>query len=99
MRSQFFLLKNFASNQRIDWEREIEVLERIEKDGGHPNVIKHLWHSEGMQMSVCRSVGRSVGMVHRLVCLLVGDGLVGWLVGWFKFNNVDLFFVVSKYLS
>jgi hypothetical protein len=42
-----FLLKLFSIDKRVDWNREVEVIDHLKKDGSHPNIMKHLWHSQG----------------------------------------------------
>ncbi|XP_048590312.1 uncharacterized protein LOC5511434 isoform X2 [Nematostella vectensis] len=41
------LLKHFASNQRVDWAREVEVLMRLHSNGSHANIIQYMWHGQG----------------------------------------------------
>ncbi|EDO39792.1 predicted protein [Nematostella vectensis] len=63
------LLKHFASNQRVDWAREVEVLMRLHSNGSHANIIQYMWHGQGFCVSdmIVNQLYMTFSQ-HRLLC-------------------------------
>lgn len=46
-RLEMCLLKYFSRSKEREWNKEIEVLREISKNGEHDNLLTYRWHSEG----------------------------------------------------